>query len=196
VALRPNAGHGFVILDVYRSHTTTHHSRYDSSVRLISLSQRHLPDDTQHSLQRETDVPPVGFSRREAADPRLSPRSQWDRHSRLGSRNAIQCTPITSWPEVGLCRVLLNHLMEIIEYCFCRPLPVSSTSLDYGAESIYISYNRWRNVVKWTKTLSVPVTHRGCETLQREREREKCILYDLDTSWSRATDDKTAVFSL
>jgi hypothetical protein len=27
VALRPNAGHGLLILDVFRSHTTTHHSR-------------------------------------------------------------------------------------------------------------------------------------------------------------------------
>jgi hypothetical protein len=27
VALRPNAGHGLLILEVYRSHTTTHHSR-------------------------------------------------------------------------------------------------------------------------------------------------------------------------
>jgi hypothetical protein len=27
VALRPNAGHGFLILEVSRSHTTTHHSR-------------------------------------------------------------------------------------------------------------------------------------------------------------------------
>ena len=27
VALRPNAGHGLLILEVSRSHTTTHHSR-------------------------------------------------------------------------------------------------------------------------------------------------------------------------
>jgi len=27
VALRPNAGHGHLILEVSRSHTTTHHSR-------------------------------------------------------------------------------------------------------------------------------------------------------------------------
>ena len=27
VALRPNAGHGLLILDVSRSHTTTHHNR-------------------------------------------------------------------------------------------------------------------------------------------------------------------------
>jgi len=27
VVLRPNAGHGLLILEVSRSHTTTHHSR-------------------------------------------------------------------------------------------------------------------------------------------------------------------------
>jgi hypothetical protein len=27
MALRPNAGHGLLILEVSRSHTTTHHSR-------------------------------------------------------------------------------------------------------------------------------------------------------------------------
>ena len=49
VALRPNAGHGPLILDVSRSHKTTHHSRQDSSGRVISMSQRPLPDNTRHS---------------------------------------------------------------------------------------------------------------------------------------------------
>ena len=34
-----------------RSHTTTHHSRQDSSGRAISSSQRPLPDNIQHSQQ-------------------------------------------------------------------------------------------------------------------------------------------------
>ena len=51
VALRPNAGHGLLILDVSRSHTTTHHSRQDSSGRVISSSQRPLPDNTRHLQQ-------------------------------------------------------------------------------------------------------------------------------------------------
>jgi len=59
VALRPNAGRSLLILEVSRSHTTTHHSRYDSSGRVISASQRLLPDNTQHSQQ--TSIPPVGF---------------------------------------------------------------------------------------------------------------------------------------
>ena len=42
------------ILDVSRSHTTTQHNRQDSSGRVISLSQRPLPDYTQHSQQKHT----------------------------------------------------------------------------------------------------------------------------------------------
>jgi len=59
VALRPYAGHGLLILEISRSHTTTHHSRWDSSGWVISLSKRPLPDSTQHSQQ--TNMPPVGF---------------------------------------------------------------------------------------------------------------------------------------
>jgi hypothetical protein len=39
--------------------TTTRHSRWDSSGRVINPSQRLLPDNTQHSQQ--TCMPPVGF---------------------------------------------------------------------------------------------------------------------------------------
>jgi len=43
-----------------RNHTQTHHTRWDSSGRVISSSQRPQPDNTQHS-QRQTSMPPVGF---------------------------------------------------------------------------------------------------------------------------------------
>ena len=45
------------ILDVSRSHTTTHHSRQDSSGRVISSSQRPLPDNTRHSQQINIHAP-------------------------------------------------------------------------------------------------------------------------------------------
>ena len=57
VALRPNAGHGLLIYEVSRSHTSQHHSRYDSSGRVISSSQRPLPDNTQHSQQKNIHTP-------------------------------------------------------------------------------------------------------------------------------------------
>ena len=84
VALRPNAGHGLLILEVSRSHTTTHHSRQDSSGLVISSSQRPLPDNTQHSQQTDTHAPggirTHNLSRRAAADLRLRQRGYWDRH--------------------------------------------------------------------------------------------------------------------
>jgi len=78
MALWSNAGHGLLIHEVYRSHTTTHHSRYGSSRRVISSSQRPLPDNTQHSQQ--TNVHATGgirthdLSRRAATDLNLRPR--------------------------------------------------------------------------------------------------------------------------
>jgi hypothetical protein len=84
--------------------------------------------------------------------------------------------------------------MEIIEYCFAgHSLPVSSTSSNYGAESIYISYTDDESSLN---ELSLYQYQLHIEAMRLPREREKCILYDLDTSWSRATDDKIAVFSL
>src|SRR5215475_1078917 len=52
--------YGAPILDVSRSHTTTQHSRWDSSGRVISSSQRPLPDNTRHSQQTNIHAP-VGF---------------------------------------------------------------------------------------------------------------------------------------
>ena len=47
VTLRPKAGYGFLIQEVSRPHTTTHHSLYDSSGQVISSSQSPLPDNKQ-----------------------------------------------------------------------------------------------------------------------------------------------------
>ena len=75
--------YGAPILDVSRSHTTTQHSRWDSSGRLISSSQRPLPVNTQHSQQ--TSMPHSGIrthdlSRRAAVNLGLRPPSHWDQH--------------------------------------------------------------------------------------------------------------------
>ena len=49
--------YGAPILDVSRSHTTTQHNRQDSSRRVISSSQRPLPDNTRHSQQTNIHAP-------------------------------------------------------------------------------------------------------------------------------------------
>ena len=83
VALRPNAVHGLLNLEVSRSHTAMHHSRLDSSGRVIGPTQRPLPDNTQHSQQTDIHVPggirTRNPSKRAAADPRLRPCGPWDR---------------------------------------------------------------------------------------------------------------------
>ena len=63
MTLQPNAGHGLPIHEVSTSHTTTHHSRYDFSGRVISSSQRPLPDNTP--------MPSVGFEPKISAGERL-----------------------------------------------------------------------------------------------------------------------------
>ena len=61
LARQPPVGHGFLILEVSKSHTTMHHSRYDSSGRVISPSQRPLPYNTQNTHKKQTSMLPVGF---------------------------------------------------------------------------------------------------------------------------------------
>jgi len=84
MAQQPEVGQALLINEVSRSHTTTHHSRYDSSERVISSSRRPLPDNTQH-LQQTDIYAPGGIrthilSRRAAADPRLRPRVYQDQN--------------------------------------------------------------------------------------------------------------------
>jgi hypothetical protein len=49
--------YGAPILDASRSHTATQHSRQDASGRVISSSQRPLPDNTRHSQQTNIHAP-------------------------------------------------------------------------------------------------------------------------------------------
>jgi hypothetical protein len=114
VALRANAGHGVLILEVSRSHITTHHSREDSSRRVISSSQRPLPDITQHlqqtNIHASCGIRTHYLSRRAAADLRLRLRGHLDRQHlihtkpkirrawRIKSSQAEQMIPYTKKP--------------------------------------------------------------------------------------------------
>ena len=79
------------------NHTQTHNTRQDSSGRVISLSQRPLPDNTQHSQQTDIHAPggirTHNPSQRAAADLRLRPRGHWDRQiCRLDMSIKLQTT--------------------------------------------------------------------------------------------------------
>jgi hypothetical protein len=68
-------------------HTQTHHTRWDSSGRVMSSSQRPLPENTQHSQETDIHVP-GGIrthdpSKRTAAGLSLRPRDRWNRHNKV-----------------------------------------------------------------------------------------------------------------
>jgi hypothetical protein len=87
VALRPNSGKDLLIHEVSRSHSTTHRTRWYPSGRVISSSQRPLPDNTQHSQQTNIQAPggirSHNLSRRAATDIRIRQRGHLDRLSML-----------------------------------------------------------------------------------------------------------------
>ena len=60
VALRPNAGHGLLILEVSRSHTATHHIGR-TPLNEWSARRRDLYLTTNNTHNRQTAKPPVGF---------------------------------------------------------------------------------------------------------------------------------------
>jgi hypothetical protein len=74
-------------------HTQTHHTRYDPSGRVISPTQRPLPDNTQHS--QETDLhAPAGIRthnprKRATADRRLRSRGHGDWHQYIISASQL-----------------------------------------------------------------------------------------------------------
>jgi hypothetical protein len=84
-------------------HTQTHHTRQDSSRRVIFPSQRPLPDNTHHS--QETDIhasggiPTRNPSKLAAADPRLRPHGYWDSHT---PEDLNLQTLLTQWSLVTL----------------------------------------------------------------------------------------------
>ena len=94
---------GLIFLEVSRSHTTTHHSRYDSSGRVISSSQRPLPDNTQHSQQTNIHAPggirTHDLSRRTAAYLRLRPHGHWDRlmNVKINKKSSFLCPDKFRW---------------------------------------------------------------------------------------------------
>jgi len=76
-------GQGLLIHEVSRSHATTHHSRKDSSGRVISSSQRPLPDNTQHSLQTNIQARWWDSNPQSQQASGRRPRGHWDRLLKL-----------------------------------------------------------------------------------------------------------------
>jgi len=84
LARQPPVGQGLLIHEVSRrSRTTMLQSRLDLSRRVISSSQRPLPDNTQHSQKTDfhdsRGIRIHNLSRRAAANLCLRPNGHWDR---------------------------------------------------------------------------------------------------------------------
>jgi hypothetical protein len=128
LSMQPNAGQSLLILEVSRSHTTTHYSRQDSSGRVISSSQRLLPDNTQHSQQ--TSMPSAWFeptipAKRAAADLSFRPRGHWDRHA------LRVCHTISSFLLLPLLSYYYSYYYYYYYYYYwpCIMVAVTCTSL-------------------------------------------------------------------
>src|SRR5215475_9174225 len=74
--------YGAPILDVSRSHTTTQHSRQNSSGRVITSSQRPLPDNTRHTQQTNIHA------------------SQWDSNPRSQQASGRAARLLRSWVRI------------------------------------------------------------------------------------------------
>jgi hypothetical protein len=138
VSLRPSAGQGLLILQVSRSHTATFRRRYDSSGRVISSSQRPVPDITQHSqytnihalcgirihnVSRQADRRPRPYTARSLGQALISLIylykivillilyrlvCVWNLISHLTGQQECRCT-CSLWRCIGLCQDFLRE---------------------------------------------------------------------------------------
>jgi len=111
----PIEGQGLLILEVFRSHTKTHHSRYDFSGRVISPSQRPLTTHNDHN--RQTSMPPGGIrthdlSRRAAVDLRLRPRGHWDQQLIQTGYSKCVVVPVEWASSGGICSTTDNLFLS------------------------------------------------------------------------------------
>jgi hypothetical protein len=108
-------------------HTQTHHIRYGSSGRVISLTQRHVHDNKQYSQQTNFHAS-VGIrnqnpSKRATADPRLRPHTHCDRHyENMHSSNLVKyCSKTlpTAQKTSPLVRQIVFLCLRRITLLFC-----------------------------------------------------------------------------
>jgi hypothetical protein len=128
LARQPPVGQGFLIHEVSKSLTTTHHIWYDSSGRVISSTQRPLPDKTQHSQHTNIHAPggiqTQNSSKRAAADPRLRPLVHWDRLGECSTdhkatRYVVFSTPLLTRPSYVQISSIVTYSQTSSGNVFC-----------------------------------------------------------------------------
>jgi hypothetical protein len=110
-------GQGLLINEVSRSNITTHRSWLYSSGRVISSSQRPVPDNVQHLQQTDIHAPgwirPHNPSLWAAAVLRFRPRDQWARRESVRKPNKFTWV-IESWFEI-FAKCFLGDQIEELE---------------------------------------------------------------------------------
>jgi len=125
-ARQPAMGQGLLFHEASRSHTKTHHSRYDSSGRVISSSQRPLPDDTQYSQTTNIRWDPNPQSQQATGHrPRLRPRGHWYTNRSTRKKTCPIAIPLLPHPT--------NHTFNGpgLNQCLRDERP-ETNSLNYG----------------------------------------------------------------
>ena len=143
MAQQPTVGHGLLIHKVSRSHTTTRHSREDSSGRVISPSQRPLLNNTQHSHQTNIHasggIRTYNLSRRATADQRLRPLGHradnllflHHRHKHQGFVPSIRSVPRVT--------VALSNVSLVFLLCFFLVACSGMMSRGFGFVAFFAS---------------------------------------------------------
>jgi hypothetical protein len=140
-------GQGLLIHEVSRSHSTTHHSRYDSSGRVISSSQHTTLTTDIHGTG---EIGTHNLNRRAAADLRLRPRGHWDR---LQTLMVTINFPFT-YEHIYVCNKLHRFLSLVISFqkpqCICpnhsfyKQIPSNLTHFAISHDSIALQTGRLR----------------------------------------------------
>ena len=155
MARQPLVGQGLLIVEA----SQTHHTRKDSSERVISPLQRPLPDFTQHPQEPDIHAPGRIRTRnprkRAAADPRLRPCGHWDRPETC--RRGLNNTCVyDSWMRILLV-VLFERIWCFSWYCVdVKCLSVSSLCRPVAC----VLKPEWRNISSFSYAL--PPNMRMC----------------------------------
>jgi hypothetical protein len=153
-----------LILEVCRSHTITHHSRYDSSGRGIGPSQRPLPDNTQNTRKRHTCW-------------------RWDSNPQsqqaIGRRHSLEGVytyqKLRSWVRIRLGLWRCVYVLVLCRYVFWeRAHPPSKKSHQISTKKIHKSE-------KLKNSGRTCLQHRTGRRRKRKFEKLKLIIVRLST---------------
>jgi hypothetical protein len=112
MALQPLEGQSLLVIEASRPHSDTLQIRHDSSGRMISPTQRPLPENTQ--LSQETGIHARGrirthnHSMRTVEDPRLRPRDHWDLLRLIYCRKLGEALKRTTYPKSSSTKIKEN----------------------------------------------------------------------------------------